>query len=276
MNKQVKIILNEVVNSKMGITLFNEKGQLCYREIKNMLSMKGDFEDEIEDGLIIKDAKDENIYFEYNEGELSMYVPKELKEQIIFSIEYLLSEFDKVNDGINDLAKQFNINRIATIKNAEDVLLTQGRSFSSNAEMSLYVCRNNLGEVLHQLQMDIMGIIDYIYNIPTGGRRIFKIKVSNVLEKEKRAHISLMEYIKGIGIYAEISMKLGDIEGAEKRVNDALEFLNGIEESKRMRIEGWNQKKDMFWIQEFSEYGEIIKNVQDVIKSKRVLRIGTN
>ncbi len=275
MNERVKEIINTATSLKMGITLFDENGRLCVEEIKSVLLQTEKVEDEIEDNLIIRDSNDDSIYFEYDEGTLSMYVPNVLKEKIVFSVEYIFSEFDKINEGISDLVKQFNINRIATIKNAEDVLKIQGANFSENAKMSLYTCRNSLGEVLYQLQMDIMSIIDYVYNIPTGKMRLFKIKVANVLQKEKVAHISVMEYIKGVGIYAEISMKLGDIDAAERRVNDALVFLRGIDENKRKRIEGWNQEKDMFWIQQFTEYEEVLTNVKDIITSRKILKIET-
>lgn len=272
MNEQVKEIINRAtINSKIGIPLFDKNGELCCAEIKNRLFLREDTEDEIEDSLIIRDAEDEDISFDYDENELIMYVPQELKDKILFSIEYVLSEFDKINDGINDLNRQFNINRIAAIRNAEDILKIQGSNYSN--KMSLCMCRNSLGDVLFQLQMNITDVIDYIYNIPTDKRRIFKIKVKNVLAKEKEAQISLMEYIKGVGIYAEISMKLGDNESAVRRVDDALEFIGKIEDNKRARIEGWNQKKDMFWIRKLIEYEIMLKDIKSRIENKKVLRI---
>ena len=272
MNEQVKEIINRAaINSKIGIPLFDKNGELCCAEIKNRLFLRENIEDEIEDSLVIKDAEDEDISLIYDENELIMYVPQELKEKILFSVEYVFSEFDKVNDGINDLNRQFNINRIAAIRNAEDILKIQGSNYSN--KMSLCMCRNSLGDVLFQLQMHITDIIDEIYKIPTDKRRIFKIKVKNVLAKEKEAQISLMEYIKGVGIYAEISMKLGDNESAVRRVDDALEFIAKIEDNKRTRIEGWNQKKDMFWIRKLIEYEIMLKDIKSRIENKKVLRI---
>lgn len=97
--------------------------------------------------------------------------------------------------------------------------------------------------------------IKEINNIPTDNlQRLFKVKVKSVLNKEKEGRLSINGYVKGIGIFAEISLKLGQQVMAVQYIESSIKFLSSFAEDELARIEGWNETQDRFWIDTVSSY----------------------
>ncbi|MBQ3602192.1 MAG: hypothetical protein II992_13510 [Lachnospiraceae bacterium] len=254
---QAKKIIDTVVYETKKCHIFNADGSIDRNGINKLLP--SELPNSISHILVGAEKKDGDITFEYDEETLYMYVPKELKEKIQFAVEYVFSEFDKINSGISDLALQFHIDRVANIANAEQVLQCMGYELTDIKKQTLIASRNDLGIALNQLSGNIKATIEYINGIPKDfKKRLFTVKVTTVLEKEKQAHMALMEYMKGIAIFCEMSLRLGDKDSAVSMLSRGKNFLDSFDIRQYERVEGWNQAKDMFWIRETGKYSMLL------------------
>lgn len=178
-----------------------------------------------------------------------------------FAIDYIISEFDKINDDINSLSLQFHINRIGVIEEAENTLnnIHRESGLTDISKESLIGSRKDLGQTIDQLKRSIQNTINYVNNIPTDSiQRVFKVKVKSVLYKTKEGRMSMNEYIKATGIYVGICMELKQPAWGVSYLENAIDFLQSFEENELIRIEGWNEEEDGFWIDKIKEYKQLL------------------
>lgn len=272
-NDYAKKLIDIAVYEAKNHHILNADGSINMGCVSEML-LSDTPNGQIKDIVIDSSKEGKEIEFSCTDDVLCMYVPKELRDKIEFAVEYVLDEFDKINAAISDLALQFHIDRVASIINAEQVLINTGYELTDTSKQTLIVSRNDVGIALNQLSGSIKYAIEEINGIPRGVmKRLKKIKVSNVLEKEKQAHIALLEYVKGIGIYCEMSLRLGERNSAVNMLENGKRFLDSFSDVQYERMEGWNQKKDMFWIENILCYKNMLIELQEKMKQECRLRI---
>lgn len=257
--------LDSIVFNKIGKHIIDEEGKLKENNVAELIFSENENADVDEKDLktinIKNNSQAEDLYFEYDYNVLSVYVPEELQEQIRFAVEYVMSEFDKINDAISDLQREFNVDRIGIVDSAEIELENARNHYSKNSTNTVNMCRVNLNSTVQQLKRSMGLAIEDINKIPTDRKkRLFKIKVNNYLEKEQRARMDCYYIIKGSLLYAEIALLLNEKSAALSFIDNTIQFLNSFDNEQLERVEGWNKKKDQFWIKTFTEY---VQNLTD-------------
>lgn len=103
--------------------------------------------------LDTKGGDEEEVSFNVEADQLIISMPKTLRDKVAFAVEYIISEFDKINSDINRLSLQFQIDRLGVVKNAEDVLksVCAEGGLSNVSIQTLIQCRQDLGNSLRQL-----------------------------------------------------------------------------------------------------------------------------
>lgn len=259
--------LDSLVKNQIGMHLIDSNGQLNLLGVLDVLKEgpNGPTEDfdinsvEINEITVEPTAGDE-LAFEYNENQLIAYVPEILQEQIRFSVQFVFSEFDKINDGINRLSREFSIDRIGVIDNAEEELKNARKNYTARSADTIHMCRVNVGESIKQLQRSMRNAVDEINRVPKDRKmRLFKVKVNDVLQMEQTARMACLNIMKGCMIYAEISMILDEKQAALDRIADVIAFFEEFSREELMRVEGWNKQKDEFWSNDYYDQKNLLK-----------------
>ena len=264
--KRIKEMLNNGVYEQTGIKMFDKEGRLDFESIKKIWNKTVETKSFPENISKIKvlESKTSQIELEYNGNDLTAYVPKQVKEKIQFYVEYIMSEFDKVNAAVAATSYNFVVNRKGVVNAAANTLERVDEWNEINYK-DLIRARQDLAPAIEQLKGAVIHNISNICKIPKERRKrlLYRVDVETALSWEKEARISLVDYVHALGIYTEISLKLGNNKAAVFYINDGIDFLNTIQLEQLLRMEGWNENKDHFWDQKVKKY---IPLLQDGLK----------
>lgn len=275
MKKNMDMIVEMVDNwlyYKYGCHFMTDDGKL---NIDTLLALsektqREDISNKLENNFLIvtSDAsKNDEINFEWDEKNLFMYVPRDLQERIQFSIEYILCGFDKVQDAVADITKEFQINRKGLIIQAEKELINFENDFT---DVSMQVIINNVnrvGEAIEQTKESIICVCNKVNDIPKDRKkRLFKTPDKEILKDVMRARVAIYDYVYASAIYAELNLKIGRRNAAILRMKDSIQFLKEMRDSdKFLRVEQWNEKKDLFWEEGIDEHIELLEEKLETI-----------
>ena len=272
-----KEIINEILTPVMGFNLFDEDNSINVATIKeNCFPNREEIEINENSDVCIEKTEGKDVEFEWDYNVLKVYVPEEIQKKIEFSVEYVFSLFDKINNNINSISKQLNDMGITEVENAERLLkIFEGKSeYDENQKtlilMRMYGVENSMGN----FEKRIKETIDEINKIPTN--RLFRVQRTNIkqiLGQEKIAHIDLLMYVKGAGIYAEFAKKMGQQGMAEQILERSYNFMKSINNESLQRVEGWNQKKDEFWLKQVPQMMELLNSQNNKIKNSEGILI---
>ena len=270
-NKLLLSTLDSLVESKLGFSLMTSDSQLDMQNISTILKESNGLTENLNVNSINKitvgSAQTGELALGCNGNELTVYVPDAMQEQIRFTVEFVFSEFDKINDAISRLAKEFNIDRIGVIDNAERELKNARYHYTKLSAETINSCKVDVGNSLEQLKLTMRNAINTINNVPTDRKaRLFKTKVNDVLEMEQTARMSCFNIIKGCKIYAEISMMLDEKHAALSRIEDIIDFFGSFSRHELERVEGWNKSKDEFWLEGFYDQKISLKETYGDLK----------
>ena len=255
MNK--KEFINKELSEYIGFKLFNEDGTLNISELKKegrkFTSCKSTLDVEI------LGVNAEIVKFDWDGQKLEVYVPEEIQDKIRFYVDFFFSQFDQINDNINALARDFNINRVAKIRTAQQDIVNSEGILTQEKKIKLTVSLNGLQDALNELELKIEDTVKMFNSIPKDRiRRTLTVNVKQMLAQEKIIHLDMYEYMAGVGAYVRISGKLGDRQSALACVKRAVDFLQNMLGKGIQHLEGWNEKKDRFWIQKPEEFLELL------------------
>ena len=250
--------VDEWAYDKYGSHILTEEGKVNVDSVMELVNGKGGENTEIvsSDQEVIVDVLDEpdgeylgeEFWINFDNNELILYVPKELREKIQFEIQYVLSGFDKIQTAIADLSREFQIDRKGAIVNAEKEIYNCGDKFSQDSRQILIGCINDVGNSIEQIKGSIVGLCDEIARIPQNRkRRIFKTPIETTLKKVEYGKMSVLDYVYGTAVYAELNLKLGRKQAAVSRMQESIDFLSKMRTEKFARVEQWNRGKDGFW-----------------------------
>ncbi|MCC8163975.1 MAG: hypothetical protein LIO86_12625 [Lachnospiraceae bacterium] len=287
--------VNSLIKEKYGYEILNDDGKVNLKEIKKTLPLLkrlpiiGTHIPQIVEDVQIEEKESgegTEPEFAFDKDTLIMYVPKDLKEEIAFSIEYILSEFDKIQSAVVDLNYQFWSDRAAKITAAENYLKSGEREATSVRMLSLINYRTDLNAATEELKSQISKRVNDICNIPKDPKvRLFKIKTDTALAWEDEARKSVELYIRGLAINTEICLRLGEKKMAAACLNGAESFFESFAIEQFDRMEGWNHNKDLFWEEKIPEYigfiGKLKTQIEDFndnilikVEDKHELRMG--
>lgn len=255
MNK--KEAINKELSDYIGFKLFNEDGTLnvseLRREGRKFASCKSTSD------VQIMQANTDIVKIDWEGQKLEVYVPKAVQNKIRFYVDFCFSQFDQINDNINSLARDFNITRVAKIRTAQQDIVNSEGVLTQEKKMKLTVSLNGLQDALNELELKIEDTVKMFNSIPKDRiRRTLTVNVKQMLAQEKIAHLSIYEYMVGVGTYVRISGKLGDRQSALACVKRAVDFLQNMLGKGIQHLEGWNEKKDRFWRQKPEEFLELL------------------
>ena len=173
--------VDEWAFDKYGSHILTEEGKVNVDSVMELVNGKGGENTEIvsSDQEVIVDVLDEpdgeylgeEFWINFDNNELILYVPKELREKIQFEIQYVLSGFDKIQTAIADLSREFQIDRKGAIVNAEKEIYNCGDKFSQDSRQILIGCINDVGNSIEQIKGSIVGLCDEIARIPQNRKR---------------------------------------------------------------------------------------------------------
>lgn len=240
MNK--KEFINKELSEYIGFKLFNEDGTLNISELKKegrkFTSCKSTSDVEI------LGVNAEIVKFDWDGQKLEVYVPEEIQDKIRFYVDFFFSQFDQINDNINALARDFNINRVAKIRTAQQDIVNSEGILTQEKKIKLTVSLNGLQDALNELELKIEDTVKMFNSIPKDRiRRTLTVNVKQMLAQEKIIHLDMYEYMAGVGAYVRISGKLGDRQSALACVKRAVDFLQNMLGKGIQHLEGWNEKK---------------------------------
>lgn len=268
-------MLDDWIFNKYNIHLTNEEGSLDVGSIIKVLpngvrSRLSNIES-VKDLVIDTDSKvdsKDNMDIYFDENELVMCVPKEIREKVMFSVEYILGSFDKLENAIADISKEFQVDREGSIINAQKEMANFESSFNGDSKQIIIGCINSVGNAIEQIKKSILSVVDEVNDMPKNRmKRLFK-PIEKTLKEVLLGRVSVGDYIYGTAVYAELNMKIGRKEAAISRMQDAIDFLENLIESGRLeRVEQWNKMKDMFWKDGVREYIEVMQEKLNSIEN---------
>lgn len=250
--------VDEWAFNKCGSHVLTEEGKINVDSIKTLLNGEGGENLELAntDSDVVIDIMDESpeeclggeFWADFDGNELTLYVPKELREKIQYEIQYVLSGFDKIQTAIADLSRELQTDRKGAIVNAEKEIYNCGDEFSSDSRQILIGCINDVGNSVEQIRGSIVGLCNEIDKIPQSRRkRLFKTPIETTLKKVEYGRMYVLDYVYGSAVYAELNLKIGRKQAAIDRMQDSIDFLSQICNEKFDRVEQWNRRKDRFW-----------------------------
>lgn len=270
--------VDDWVFNKYGNHILLENGDVDMKAIISLFQQQNGEEKEIIEAIpedIVldvsesEDGNEDNICLHLDEKQLIMYVPKELRDKIQFEIEYILSGFDKIQNAVADLTQEFQNNRKGALVNAEKELRNCGNEFTKESRQIIIGCINDVGSSIEQTRESIVSLCNTIDKIPLDRKkRLFKTPINIVLSDVKRGRMSVYDYIYGSAIYAELNMKIGRKNAAIARLQETIDFLKDMCNKNRfIRVEQWNEKKDMFWEDGIKEQIDVLQRELEQIKN---------
>ena len=151
-------------------------------------------------------------------------------------------------DVIVDVLDEPEGDRKGAIVNAEKEIYNCGDKFSQDSRQILIGCINDVGNSIEQIKGSIVGLCDEIAKIPQSRkRRIFKTPIETTLKKVEYGKMSVLDYVYGTAVYAELNLKIGRKQAAVSRMQESIDFLSKMRTEKFARVEQWNRGKDGFW-----------------------------
>ncbi|MBU5478556.1 hypothetical protein KQI69_04995 [Eubacterium sp. MSJ-13] len=213
---------------------------------------------------IVIDASEKNdivsnndFEFKYDQNELVLLVPKELREQIAFSVEYIFSKFEVLEKAIANLQEQFDIDRFSKIKSAIDELENVQTEGLEKRKGILENHISNVSDSLNSIMGNIEKVVKTINAIPKERRKRLKFSIqkkSSIQEILKDVQLGREEVemlVLGTQVCAEMNLVIGCKEPAEKIIKKSIAFLDDKYKSGDFkRVEQWNEAKDGYWEQE--------------------------
>lgn len=189
------------------------------------------------------------IEWKFNGDELELLVPKELRERIAFSRDYIFSRFDKIEESISDISKEFDTDRFSEITNAVKELKNYQNECSEDSKQILMGCLKDVGRVLDGLKGKIKILVDEINNIPKERkRRLLKTPIKKRLRDVQLGRKEVEMLVLGTQIYAEMNLKINRKDAAKNRLKDTKKFFMDICDNGGFeRVEQWNKDKDHYW-----------------------------
>ncbi len=242
---KIKKIVDDFSYEKTGKHINDMLGTAAAKGVKNVVI---DMERNTE--------STDNIECEYNQDELVLLVPDELKKQIALSIEYFVSRLDKIEEAFSDIERSLDNDRFAKIRSAK----FEVENIDAMKDLShMYDVRTNLDEAIQSLWSGIKDLVMDVNNIPKERRkRVFKTKIKKILKDVQNGRVKVKMLVIGLEVYAEISLRLDEKQVAERKLNEYIENLKNIYGNGEFeRVEQWNEKMDKYW--EDGIKNEIIK-----------------
>ena len=224
--------INGVIKPYIGFDLFTKDGRLNMAEISNREGIN--IQCGLDTDVQIEEKKNATeVEFIWDTEIVKVYVPEHVQKKVRFYVNYIFSEFDKINDNINALAEDINEQTVAKVTNACKILERGG---DSNDLSSVLI---ELGEALEYLQSKITRVVNDINSISQNRlTRMLKTNIPKMLNQERLARIDMCIYIEGVRAYIEIAEKLGKDEMADGRMDDACKLWDSFSEEKLRRIDG--------------------------------------
>lgn len=250
--KQAKKIINEIIKEQSGVELFNEEGNIQFEKLKAIFK-NNDFPiSENINRIIVEKKETQDVEVSYDgEDELKVYVPEIIQKKIRFSINYLFSQFDKINYNISEIRVQLTQNEISTIRRNRELILEE-----STLEPSDYILQQ-IEISSDRLKENTCRIIKETNKIERNRvKRLLSKRsaITTALENNKIAINSLHYYLEGMVLLSELYLRIGKKIQCLSRIEEAIAFLNEFTESEYRRMEGWNSHKNGFWIEKPKEY----------------------
>lgn len=261
--------INECLNNYLDFDLFMKDGNLNYEKLmeKGVEITRG----QRADVVFSESESGEEITFEWNGEVINVKVPRRVQQKIRFAVEYVFSEFDKINDNINSLARDLNNQIISTVEASKNTLENiRKKDVDEIDEIDRQMLVNTLQPLkttIYNLKKKLEDIIKEINDIPQKRWvRVLKTNIKKELNQEKIAHLDMGMYIEGVGVYVEMTQMLGKNEWALDVLEDAKKFLNGFSKEELLRIEGWNEQKDGFWDEKVIQIFQSVNHKYEIYK----------
>ncbi|MBS6711500.1 MAG: hypothetical protein KH296_05355 [Ruminococcus sp.] len=261
--------INECLNNYLDFDLFMKDGNLNYEKLieKGVEITRG----QRADVVFSESESGEEITFEWNGEVINVKVPRRVQQKIRFAVEYVFSEFDKINDNINSLARDLNNQIISTVEASKNTLENiRKKDVDEIDEIDRQMLVNTLQPLkttIYNLKKKLEDIIKEINDIPQKRWvRVLKTNIKKELNQEKIAHLDMGMYIEGVGVYVEMTQMLGKNEWALDVLEDAKKFLNRFSKEELSRIEGWNEQKDGFWDEKVMQIFQSLNHKYEIYK----------
>lgn len=252
--EQFKNIANNVSKNKLGFDIFTESGlnymemAKSYPEIKDMIKSRKQVNVEVREKEELDNTEEAIEFFEN-----TIIIFKSPNEYAKFVVDYIINEFDTINNAISQVCKGQHNDRVALINSAiqeyEKALYTIDESYKKE---SFKRAEDLLTEGMNKLVLEMNNNCENIFKIPTGViKKMFcRVTPQNVMEYTDLLRESMIVYENSLHLMFRLSLERNEPDRIIPTLDSAASFIENtfLQNENYKIIDSFDYRDDNFWM----------------------------